>query len=74
MQMPKGMLTIAPGTPAYMPPEALVPEPKYDVKLDIFSFGVLALYIANQKFPNPHEVLLTTDVVKQKIVHIYSIG
>ena len=63
-------LTIAPGTPAYMPPEALVPEPKYDVKLDIFSFGVLALYVANQKLPDPHEVPLTTDVVKQKIVQI----
>ena len=63
-------MTKAPGTPAYMPPEALMPEPKYDVNLDIFSFGVLALYIANQEFPDPYEVLLTTGVVRQKSVQI----
>ena len=63
-------MTKAPGTPAYMPPEALIPEPKYDVKLDIFSFGVLTLYIANQEFPVPHEVPLTNIVVKQKKVQI----
>ena len=71
----KQMLTVnhmtkAPGTQAYMPPEALMLNPKYDVKLDIFSFGVLTLYVANQKFPDPHEVPLTTDVVKQKLVQI----
>ena len=64
-------LTIAPGTQAYMPPEALMPEPKYDVKLDIFSFGVLALCIANQEFPYPYEVPLTEDVVRQKRVQIF---
>ena len=63
-------MTKAPGTPAYMPPEALIPEPKYDVKLDIFSFGVLALYIANQEFPDPYEVPLTENVVRQKRVQI----
>ena len=63
-------MTKAPGTPAYMPPEALIPEPKYDVKLDIFSFGVLALYIANQEFPDPYEVPLTTGVVRQKRIQI----
>ena len=63
-------MTKAPGTPAYMPPEALVPEPKYDVKLDIFSFGVLTLYIANQEFPDTDEMSLTEDAVRQKIVQI----
>ena len=63
-------ITKAPGTPAYMSPEALMPEPKYDVKLDIFSFGVLALYIANQEFPDPYEVSLTEDVVRQKGVQM----
>ena len=63
-------MTRAPGTQAYMPPEALFPEPKYDVKLDIFSFGVLALYIANQEFPDPYEVPLTKVVFKQKRVQI----
>ena len=62
--------TKAPGTPAYMPPEALIPKPQYDVQLDIFSFGVLCIYIANQEFPAPHEVLLTESIVKHKIVQI----
>jgi serine/threonine protein kinase len=44
--------TACPGTLAYMPPEALRPEPVYDVRLDIFSFGVLALFAAIQEFPN----------------------
>ena len=62
--------TKAPGNPAYMPPEALIPEPQYDVQLDIFSFGVLSIYIAIQEFPAPHEVLLTESILKQKIVQI----
>ena len=49
-------LTTAPGTPAYMPPEALTPEPLYGLKLDIFSFGVLTLFTAIQEFPTPHEL------------------
>ena len=63
--------TRSPGTPAYMPPEALMPEPKYDVKLDIFSFGVLALYIANQEFPGLYEVKLTECILRQKRVQIF---
>ena len=38
-----------------MPPEALVEEPQYDVKLDVFSFGVVSLYAAIQEFPLVHE-------------------
>jgi len=44
-----------PGALAYMPPEALVEEPQYDVKLDVFSFGVVSLYAAIQEFPLVHE-------------------
>ena len=43
-------LTTAPGTQPYMSPEALAGE-KYNSSLDIFSFGVIALYIAVQEFP-----------------------
>ena len=51
----QAMQTVGPGTPAYMPPEALKPQPSYDVKLDIFSFGVLLLFTAIQEFPIPYE-------------------
>ena len=46
-------LTQVPGTPAYMPPEALISPPHYSSKLDCFSHGVLALQIITRNFPNP---------------------
>ena len=39
-----------PGTLVYMPPEAMANPPQYNEKLDIFSFGHLALYTALQDF------------------------
>ena len=63
--------TTAPGTPAYMPPEALIPEPQYDVQLDIFSFGVLCIFIANQEFPTPHEKAPTQIILEQKRIQIF---
>ena len=50
-QLQRSAHTAAPGTLAYMPPEALSPDPKYDAKLDVFSYGALTLYVANQEFP-----------------------
>jgi serine/threonine protein kinase len=44
-------MTQAPGTSVYMPPEALDPHSKYSDRLDIFSFGHLALYTLIRKFP-----------------------
>jgi serine/threonine protein kinase len=46
-------LTQVPGTPAYMPPEALITPPHYSSKLDCFSHGVLTLQIITRNFPNP---------------------
>ena len=44
-------LSKAPGAHGYMPPEALKDPPDYDCKLDVFSFGVIALYVAVQEYP-----------------------
>ena len=63
--------TKQPGTIHYMPPEALIPHPKYDLRLDIFSFGVLSLYAAIQEFPIVHEHELTKAVVTKQEVQIY---
>ena len=41
-----GTLSLAPGATDYMPPEALRKNPIYGKKLDCFSFGHLALYVA----------------------------
>ena len=40
-----------PGTAVYMPPEAFDNPPKYGPKLDMFSFGHLALFTMTQVFP-----------------------
>ena len=40
-----------PGTIVYMPPEACSDHAKFNKKLDIFSFGHLALFTATQVFP-----------------------
>lgn len=37
-----------PGTPVYMPPEVLESAPLYGPSLDVFSFGVVALFTATQ--------------------------
>ena len=58
------MQTKAPGTHYYMPPEALMENPKYDESLDIFSFGHLALYVINQVFPEVFEVTITPLVLR----------
>ena len=58
------MQTKAPGTHFYMPPEALKENPKYDEKLDIFSFGHLALYVINQVLPEVFEVTITPAVLR----------
>ena len=41
-------LTHAPGSPLYMPPEALETSPSYGPSLDVFSFGQIALFAATQ--------------------------
>ena len=56
--------TKAPGSWNYMPPEALKEKAVYGVKLDIFSFGHLALYVATQNDPIVYEVTLTADVIR----------
>jgi serine/threonine protein kinase len=46
-------LTQVPGTPAYMPPEALIKPPHYSSKLDCFSHGVLTVQTITRNYPNP---------------------
>ena len=44
--------TRVPGTVVYMPPEACSDHAKFNTKLDIFSYGHLALFTATQVFPS----------------------
>lgn len=50
-------LTQAPGTAAYMPPEALAKNPNYNTKIDSFSFGVLTTHLVSQRWPIPTEAV-----------------
>ena len=44
-------MTKAPGASIYMPPEALEDESRYDMTIDIFSLGVVAIFTLTQQFP-----------------------
>ena len=46
-------MTQTPGTPAYMPPEVMVANPKYDASIDEFSFGILMIHVLSGKWPEP---------------------
>ena len=54
-------LTIVPGAQAAMAPEACMINSVYNYKLDVFSFGVVALQVHTQVFPAPDEALYRMD-------------
>ena len=52
-QMTQRMSTQAPGTPCYMPPEALLAKPTYTSKIDSYSYGVMMIHVLCGKWPFP---------------------
>ena len=62
-RMTRSKITQCPGTPVFMPPEALRAKPRYSDKLDSFSLGVLMVQIITQSFPAPTdaEIVLEDD-------------
>ena len=62
--------TKGPGQILYMPPEALTENPKYGTKLDVFSFGHMAIYVMTQEFPNVFEVPITVEILTQGTLQI----
>ena len=61
-QMSRSKVTQCPGTPAYMPPEAMRAKPRYSDKLDIFSLGVLIIQIITRTFPAPTDAERVIEV------------
>ncbi len=51
--MTQKVSTQAPGTPCYMPPEALVSMPSYTSKIDNYSYGVMMIHVLCGKWPFP---------------------
>ena len=60
----KTMTKGVPGTAVYMPSEAFDNPPKYGPKLDMFSFGHLALFTMTQVFPGTLLHFTYTDKVR----------
>ena len=46
-------LTAQPGTQDFMPPEALEDPPRYDLSVDVFSFGCVIIHLTTHKWPKP---------------------
>ena len=55
------------GTQAFMSPEALVDPPKYDEKLDVFSYGNVIITTVTHKWPNPGP---STKYIGEKLMAI----
>ena len=50
-QMTQRMSTQAPGTPCYMPPEALLAKPTYTSKIDSYSYGIMMIHVLCGRWP-----------------------
>ena len=61
-----GTMTMCPGTPAFMSPEALKESPVYTDKLDNFSFGVLLVQILTRQFPSPTDRFEIQELLNPK--------
>ena len=46
-------MTRNPGTPAYMPPESMRANPRYDARIDEFSYGILMIHVLSGRCPLP---------------------
>ena len=51
--MQASRMTRIPGTPAYMPPEAMLANPSYDASVDMFSLGIMMIHVYCGKWPEP---------------------
>ena len=46
-------MTQTPGTPAFMPPEVMLANPKYDTSVDEFSYGIMMIHMFSGQWPEP---------------------
>ena len=61
-------MTETPGTPAYMPPEVMIANPKYDTSIDEFSYGILMIYMFSGRWPEPQ--VGQTRIEKEQLVPV----
>jgi len=62
-------MTKIPGTPDFMPPEALTKSPVYGQPLDVFSYGGVVLNVITQQWPEPTDQLqFNTSTKKWEVI------
>ena len=65
----QSLMTKAPGTVDFMPPEALAAKPqsvRYGRELDVFSFGCVMLHTLSHQWPTPSEPEITDSVTFER--------
>ena len=60
--------TQAPGTPIFMPPEALSVNPRYGKPVDAFSFGCVVLHVMTHTWPVPKNEVYVDERTGAKLV------
>ena len=55
--------TMAPGTVAFMPPEALVDDVVYGLSIDVFSVGCVCIHIVCMEWPMPKNKVTIDEIV-----------
>ena len=62
-------MTKLPGTPDFMPPEALSIRPVYGPSLDVFSYGGVILNVTTQEWPQPTDPIeFNPDTGRREVV------
>ena len=62
-------MTKLPGTPGFMPPEALSIRPVYGPSLDVFSYGAIILNVTTQLWPQPTDLVeFNPDTGRREVV------
>ena len=61
--------TRAPGTPHFMPPEALLVRPHYDKPVDVFSLACVALHVMSHQWPEPEDLMQEGTMTARTEVH-----
>ena len=62
LQVSRITMTETPGTPAYMPPEVMVANPKYDTSVDDFSYGIMMIHMFSGQWPEPQVEPIHTEL------------
>ena len=62
-----GHHTRTPGTPHFMPPEALLVKPTYDTSVDIFSLACVMLHIMSHEWPEPEDQITEDKVILTEV-------